>query len=96
MSDSTKSDLDSLLREVKREQGVAEMPMSSGSGGGGVFSHVSQTLPTSRKSLSRDPTLDAALQDELKETHKKSHSSYRKLQVSTKIHIQYCNSDLYF
>ena len=58
------------------------MPMSSGSGVSGIFSHVSHTLPTSHKCLSRDPTLDAALQHELKETHEKSLSSYRKLQVS--------------
>ena len=83
MSESTKLDLDSLLREVKMEQGASELPMSSGSGAG-VLSRVSQTLPTSRKHLSRDPTLDAALQQELKETHEKSHSSYRKLQVGTK------------
>ena len=94
MSESTKSDLDSLLREVKKEQGSAEMPMSSGSGSG-VFSHMSQTLPPSRRRLSRDPTLDAALQHELKETHEKSHSSYRKLQVSIKI-MQYYNSGLDF
>ena len=95
MSESTKSDLDSLLREVKREQGAAELPTSSGSGAG-VFSHVSQTLSTNRKHLSRDPTLDAALQQELKESHEKSHSSYRKLQVGTNIYTAYYNSGLYF
>lgn len=83
MSESTKSDLDSLLREVKKEQGAAEEPMSSGSGSG-VFSQiVPEVLPTSHKRLSRDSTLDAALQHELKQGHEKSHSYYQKLQVGT-------------
>ena len=80
ISESTKSDLDSLLREVKKEQRTTEEPMASGSGS--VFSQV---LPMGRKHLSLDPTLDALLQQELKERHEKSHSSYRKLQVGINI-----------
>ena len=87
ISDSTKSDLDSLLHEVKKEQGGTEMPMSSGGDASGIFSHVSHTLPTSHKRLSRDPTLDVALQHELKETHEKSLASYRKLQVSVNMTV---------
>lgn len=87
ISESTKSDLDSLLREVKKEQGTAEVSMPSGSGGGAsVFSHVMpQASPISRKRLSRDPTLDAALQQELKIAHETSRSSYQKLQVSKSV-----------
>ena len=80
ISESTKSDLDSLLREVKKEQGTTEEPIASGSGG--VFSQVvPQVLPVGCKHLSRDPTLDALLQQELKGRDEKSHSRYQKLQV---------------
>lgn len=80
ISESTRSDLDSLLREVKKEQGASsEEPMSSGSGSGGVV--VPQVMPIRHKCLSREPTLDALLQQELKEGHEKSCSSYyQKLQ----------------
>lgn len=84
ISESTKSDLDSLLREVKKEQGTTNESIASGSGS--VFSHViPQALPMVRKHLSRDPTLDALLQQELKERHEKSQSRYQKLQVSIDI-----------
>ena len=84
ISESTRLDLDSLLREVKKEQGASsEEPMSSGSGSGGIV--VPQVMPTRHKRLSREPTLDALLQQELKEHHEKSRSSYyQKLQVCIK------------
>ena len=47
ISESTKSDLDSLLREVKKEQGTTNESIASGSGS--VFSHViPQVLPMVR------------------------------------------------
>ena len=84
ISESTRSDLNHLLREVKKEQGAAEMPMSSGSSS--VFSRVMpEVLPAIRKRLSRDSTLDALLQKELQEKHEKSYSNYHKLQVCTNV-----------
>ena len=84
ISESTQSDLDSLLHEVKKEQGTSELPSSSGASN--VFSHIVAGASTSsHKCLSRDSTLDTLLQQELKETREKSDSSYRKLQVCVNV-----------
>lgn len=80
ISESTRSDLNTLLCEVKKEQGASEWSLPSGSKD--MLSQVaSEPLSTSRKRLSRDPTVDTRLQHQLKESDKISHSGYRKLQV---------------